>query len=175
MTERISLTHCLATAWKCESRSVVSDSLQPHGLYRPRDSPGQNTGVGSHSLLQRIFPTQRLNPGRPHYRQILYLLSHQGSPLNPGPLHWELRVLATGPPRKPLFFSFLKCRHRRVFCRVWSLIGELRFRKPHGTANNNILSALLELNEILDKKSFCKIYKLYKVYISLHMLVSSSR
>ena len=43
-----------------ESHSVVSDPLQPHGLYSPRNSPGQNTGVGSLSLLQRIFPT---NPG----------------------------------------------------------------------------------------------------------------
>ena len=40
-----------------ESRSVVSDSLQPHGLYSPWNSPGQNTGVGSLSLLQGIFPT----------------------------------------------------------------------------------------------------------------------
>ena len=42
-----------------ESRSVMSDSLQPHGLYGPWNSPGQNTGVGNHSLLQGIFPTQR--------------------------------------------------------------------------------------------------------------------
>ena len=41
-----------------ESRSVVSDSLWPHGLYSPWNSPGQNTGVGSLSLLQGIFPTQ---------------------------------------------------------------------------------------------------------------------
>ena len=38
-----------------ESRSVVSDSLRPHGLYSPWNSPGQNTGVGSLSLLQGIF------------------------------------------------------------------------------------------------------------------------
>ena len=38
-----------------ESRSVVSDSLRPHGLYSPGNSPGQNTGVGSHFLLQWIF------------------------------------------------------------------------------------------------------------------------
>ena len=62
-----------------ESRSVVSDSLQPHGLYSPQNSPGQNTGGGSLSLLQGIFPTQVLNPGLPHYRQILYQLSHKGS------------------------------------------------------------------------------------------------
>ena len=62
------------------SRSVVSDSLQPHGLYSPWNSPGQNTGVGSLSLLQGIFPTQGLNPDLKHCRQILYQLSHQGSP-----------------------------------------------------------------------------------------------
>ena len=64
--------------WR-ESHSVVSDSLR-HGLYSPWNSPGQNTGVGSLSLLQGIFPTQGLNPGIPHCRQILYQLSHEGSP-----------------------------------------------------------------------------------------------
>ena len=43
-------------------------------------SPGQNTGVGNLSLLQGIFPTQGLNPSLQHCRQILYQLSHQGSP-----------------------------------------------------------------------------------------------
>ena len=46
----------------------------------PWNSPGQNTGVGSLSLLQEIFPIQGLNPGRPHCRQILYHLSYEGSP-----------------------------------------------------------------------------------------------
>ena len=63
-----------------ESCSVVSDSLRPHGLYSPWDSPGQNTGVGSLSLLQGIFPIQGLNPGLPHCRWILYQQSHKGSP-----------------------------------------------------------------------------------------------
>ena len=58
------------------SHSVVSNSLQPHGLQPARllcpwDSPGKNPGVGSHSLLQGIFPTQGSNPGLLHYRQIL--------------------------------------------------------------------------------------------------------
>ena len=44
------------------------------------DTPGQNTGVGSLSLLQGIFSTQGSNPGLPHCRQILYQLSHRGSP-----------------------------------------------------------------------------------------------
>ena len=60
-----------------ESCSVVSDSLWPHGLYSLWNSPGQNTRVGSLSLLQGIFPTQGLNPGLPHWRRILYQLSHK--------------------------------------------------------------------------------------------------
>ena len=58
----------------------MSDSLPPHELYSPWNSPGQNTGVGSRSLLQGIFPTQGSSPGLPHCRRILYQLSHQGSP-----------------------------------------------------------------------------------------------
>ena len=96
------------------SRSVVSDSLWPHGLYSPWNSPGQNTrvgslfpgikprsptlqadslptepqgkskntGVGSLSFLQVIFPTQESNWGLLHCTQILYQLSYQGSQLS---------------------------------------------------------------------------------------------
>ena len=46
-----------------ESHSVVSDSLQPYGLYSPWNSPGQNTGVGSLSLLRGIFLTHEMNWG----------------------------------------------------------------------------------------------------------------
>ena len=63
-----------------KSCSVMSDSLLPHGLYSPWNSPGQNTGVGSLSLLQGVFPTQGSNPGHLHFRWILHHLSHQGSP-----------------------------------------------------------------------------------------------
>ena len=62
----------------------MSNSLRPHGLYSPWNSLGQNTGVGSLSLLQGIFPTQGLNPGLLHCRQILYQLSHKGNPKNTG-------------------------------------------------------------------------------------------
>ena len=41
-------------------------------------SPGKNTGMGCHALLQRIVPSQGSNPGLPHSRQILYYMSHQG-------------------------------------------------------------------------------------------------
>ena len=58
-------------------------SLRPHGLQPARllrDSPGKNTGVGSHSLLQRIFSTQGSKRGLLHCRWIPYHLSRQGSP-----------------------------------------------------------------------------------------------
>ena len=64
----------------CISCSAVSNSLRPHGLQRARllcpwDSPGKNTGVGCHFLLQGIFPIQGLNLGLLHCRRILYHLS----------------------------------------------------------------------------------------------------
>ena len=52
--------------------------MPPHGLYSPWNSPGQNTGVGSLSLLQGIFPTQGSNPGLPHRRWMLSQLSPKG-------------------------------------------------------------------------------------------------
>ena len=67
---------------------TVSDSatrgLQPARLLCPWDSPGQNTGAACHFLLQGIVLTQGWNPGLPHCWQILYRLSHQGSPSNVG-------------------------------------------------------------------------------------------
>ena len=61
-------------------RSVVFHSLRPHGLQPagllcPQDSPGKNTGVGCHALLQRIFLTQGSNlcRGFLHSKQILYV------------------------------------------------------------------------------------------------------
>ena len=61
--------------WLCDPRD-----------YSPWNSSGQNTGVGKLTLLQGIFPTQGLNPGLLHCRQILHQLSYQGSPCN---LHGE--------------------------------------------------------------------------------------
>ena len=68
----------------------------PHGLYSPWNSPGQNMGVGSLSLLQGIFPTQGSNSGLPHCRQILYLLSHWGSPRI---LKWVVYPFSSGSSR----------------------------------------------------------------------------
>ena len=58
----------------------MSDSLRPHVLYNPWNSPGCNTGVGSLPLFQGTFPTQGSNPGLLHCRWIIYQLSHQESP-----------------------------------------------------------------------------------------------
>ena len=86
------------------SRLVLSDSLQPHGLWPnlmdcsppgssvPGDSPGKNTGVGCHAILQRIVPTRGSNPDLLNCRWILYCLNHKG---NPWILEWEL-ILSAG-------------------------------------------------------------------------------
>ena len=68
------------------SCSVVSSSLWPRGLQPirplcPRDSPGKNTGVGCHSFLQGISPTQGSNPDLLHCSWVLYHLNHQGRPV----------------------------------------------------------------------------------------------
>ena len=71
---------------KSINHSVVSDSLLPHELWPTRllcpwNSPGKNTGMDFHFLLQKKVPTQGLNPSLLNCRQILYLLSHQGFPV----------------------------------------------------------------------------------------------
>ena len=72
--------------WKYWSLSCVllfatSRTIAHQALLCPWDSPGKNTGVGCHSLLQGILLTQGLNPGLLHCRQIVYHLSHQGIPI----------------------------------------------------------------------------------------------
>ena len=74
------------------------DSLRPHGPYSPWNSPGQNTGVGSLSLLQGIFPTQESNRGLLHCRWMLYQLSYQGSPI--------LIILGTSHKQNQAVLSF---------------------------------------------------------------------
>ena len=80
------IPHCSFNLHFSECLVTQSDSFRPHGLQPAKflvcgDSPGKNTGVGCHTLFQQIFPTQGSNPGLLHCRQILYCLSHQGSPI----------------------------------------------------------------------------------------------
>ena len=68
-------------------------TLRPHGLYSPWNSPGQNTGVGSRSLLQGIFPTQESNPGLPRCRR-----ATRWGPVVPSPRHhlfWDTGLLSS--------------------------------------------------------------------------------
>ena len=70
---------CLVTQ-SCRTLCNPVDGSPP-GSSVHGDSPDKSTGVDCHALLQGIFPIQGSNPGLPHCRQVLYLLSHQGSPL----------------------------------------------------------------------------------------------
>ena len=95
----------------------MSDSLQPHGPCSPWNSPGQNTGVGSLSLLQGFFPTQGSN--LPHCRQSLYQLSHKGSPrileLVPFPFSSESSRSRNGPGSPALQVDSLVQKWTNIF------------------------------------------------------------
>ena len=94
-----------------ESCSVVFNSLWPHGLHNPWNSPGQNTGVDSLSLLQGIFSTQESNSGLSHYRRILYQLSHKGSPRI---LEWVAYLFCSGSSQ-PRNWTEVSCIAGRFF------------------------------------------------------------
>ena len=86
----------------------MSNSLLPHGLYSPWNSPGLNTGVGSLSLLQGISPTQGSNPCLLHCRQIIFQLSHKGSPRT---MEWVPYLFSNGSSRpRNWTWGLLHCR-----------------------------------------------------------------
>ena len=99
-----------------ESHSVMSDSLQLHRPYSSWNSLGQNTGVGSLSLLQGMFPTQGSNPGLPHCRWILYQLSHKVSPRI---LEWVDYPFSSKSSR-PRNWTRVSCIAGR-FCTNWAM------------------------------------------------------
>ena len=101
----------LIILYACESCSVVSNSLQHHGLYSPWNSSVQNTGVGSLSLLQGIFPTQGLNLGLPPCSWILNQLSHKGSPRR---LEWVAYPFSSGSSQ-PRNWTRVSCIAGRFF------------------------------------------------------------
>ena len=85
-SHQLSISHVLSR-FSC-FRFFVTPSMQPARLLCPWDSPGKNTGVGYHALLQGIFPTQGLNP------RLLCLL------------HWQVDSVPTVPPGKPFYFTY---------------------------------------------------------------------
>ena len=89
-----------------QSCPTLCDPLnyRPPGSFVHGDSPGKNTGAGCHALLQGIFPTQGSNSGLPYCRQILYHLSHKGSPRI---LEWVAYPLSRGSfqPRNQIGIS----------------------------------------------------------------------
>ena len=119
------------TYLESESCSVVSHSLWPHGLLSPWNSPGQNVGVGSLSLLQGIFPTQESNPGLPHCRWILYQLSHKGSPRI---LEWVAYPFSGGSSR-PRNWIGVSCISGGFFTN-WAIREELYLFNPY---NNHLI------------------------------------
>ena len=106
------LGHCCISLWGTPapspailSHSVVSDSLQPHGLYPARllcpwDSPGKNSGVGCHALLQEIFSTQWSKSG---LLFPLHLSDHSW-------LLWSLSTQSTGTDSLASSGAYQKCR-----------------------------------------------------------------
>ena len=76
------MTLCAVLCLVTQSCLTVFDSVDCSlsGFSVHGDSPGKNTGVDCHALLQGTFPTQGSNPSLPHCWQILYHLSHKGSP-----------------------------------------------------------------------------------------------
>ena len=93
-------------SWRSLWKSLSHVQLFATPWTSPWTSPGQNTRVGSLSLLQGIFPTQGLNPGLPHCRGILYQLSHNGSPRI---LEWVAYLFSRGSsrPRNRTGVSFI--------------------------------------------------------------------
>ena len=97
----------------------------PTRLLCPWDSHGKNTGVGCHALLQGIFLTQGSNPGLPHCKEILYQLSHKGSPRI---LEWVAYPFSSGSSQ-PRTWTRVSCI-AGGFCTNWA-IREAQVRKKH--------------------------------------------
>ena len=165
-----SLEHTLGNSYKTHSESeserhsVMSDSLRPRGLYSPWNSLGQNTGMGSLSLLQGIFLTQGLNPGLPHCSQILYQLRHKGSPRI---LEWVAYPFSRYLPDSgielgsPALWTELSGKPK-THSEVKLYSEEKYILKPSFTIYY-IYSDYMYRNE-----DFSQLYKLYKIYYVLY-------
>ena len=115
----------------------------PPGSSVHGDSPGKNTGVGNHALLQGLFPIQGLNPGLPHCRRLLYHLTHQGSPRI---LEWVACPSSRGSswPRNQTRVSCITGR----FFTNWAMreaLARTPSLKPHTLTTIQLLTSLFSL------------------------------
>ena len=122
-------------SWLCLVALVMSDSLRPQGrqptrLLCPWDSPGENTGVGCHSLLRWIFPTQWLNPCLLHWQADSLPLSQLGSPITvfPSSLLWGILSLTS-------FFTELAITEMAPWLPGWPSFQGGRLRPSGGNLN----------------------------------------
>ena len=135
-----SSVHGILQAWILEEVAVPFS----RGSSQPRDrtqvsctagrfftswatSKSKDTGVGSHSLLQGIFQAQGWNPGLPHCRQILYQLSHKGSPRI---LEWVAYPFASGSfwPRNWTQVSWIVSRFLISYLSTWNFRNSLKVK-----------------------------------------------
>ena len=130
----------------CESHLVRSNSLQPHGLYDPWNSPGQNTRVGSLSLLQGIFPSQGLNPGLVHCRWILYQLR----------LWYRLLFLFQSISWFLFSFFFQSPASRKVSPDCWSLWEKFTHMHCDIGSEQIKISGLLKQLQKLKNRGMCR-------------------
>ena len=107
----------------CDAMDCSPPGSSAHG-----DSPGKNTRVGCHALLQEIFPTQGSNPGLPNCRRILYFLSHQGSPRI---MEWVAYLFSRG--------SSWPRNWTRVFCIADGFFTSWASREAHNKVHSTIL------------------------------------
>ena len=137
----VSLSH----VWLCDPMDCSPPGSSVHG-----DSPGKNTAVSCHALLQGIFPTQRLNPGLPHCRQILYPLSQQGSPRI---LEWGAYPFSRGSSQ-PRYWTGVFCIAGGFFT---SWAPREAHTKPHFISNNGKTRTLCNqrINVILRRTIQC--------------------
>ena len=158
-----------------ESHSVMSNSVRSHRLHCPWNTPGQNSRVGSCSLLQGIFPTQGSNPGLPHCRQILYQLSHKGSPAI---LEWVAYPFSRGSSQ-PRNWTGVSCIAGRFFTN-WA-ITEVQEEKEGDLESEHRVSqtAWLNLSELrfhlCQKKAACRVGVKMCIDVNPRISLQSSR
>ena len=129
-----------------ESHSVVSNSLQPHGLCSLWNSPGQNTGVGSLSLIQGIFSTPGIEPRSPSVQVDSLPAEPQGKPLG---MEGNMKIIQTpspansGPPQNSLVLHFTKGQissHCSLIVKRTIIIRRFRNMQYTDILGNNVLA-----------------------------------